>query len=66
MAKQAIVTLEGNELFRFIEKMRILVGMTDALKGPNTIEVMIQEDGLKFKADYGIWTPGVGEVRIEG
>ena len=63
---QPIVTLEGNELYRFVESMRILVGMRDALEGPDVVEVMIQEDGLKFKADYDSWTRPFGETRMEG
>ena len=27
------------------------------------VHVMIQEDGLKFKIDWGIWTPPVGKVQ---
>ena len=47
------------------ELMMIGEALLQSAKDGDTVYVMIQEDGLKFKQNYGIWTPPFGTV-IEG
>ena len=40
----------------------IAEGLAESARGGAVVHVMIQEDGLKFKMNYGTWTPPLGTV----
>ena len=54
--REIVVTLSEKEL-RMIAK-----GFESAADSRATVQVMIQNDGVKFKLDYGSWTPPMGKV----
>lgn len=54
--KYNVVTLSTSEL------RMIADGLKEAADLKATVQVMIQEDGLKFKMNYGTWTAPLGRV----
>lgn len=54
--KNNVVTLSTSEL------RMIADGLKEAADLKATVQVMIQEDGLKFKMNHGGWTPPMGRV----
>jgi hypothetical protein len=50
------VILEGKALVTFLEWMDSIVQWQS-----DVLRVAIDVDGVKFKADAGTWSPGIGE-----
>ena len=36
--------------------------LSESSSNNDTVHVMIQEDGLKFKLNYGTWSPPIGTI----
>ena len=56
MKKDIVVELTPSD------QRMIAHGLLESAHEDAVVHVMIQEDGLKFKMNYGIWTPPVGTV----
>lgn len=42
----------------------IIAALQTTVDNQDTVHVLIQEDGLKFKHNYGIWTPPIGDPEV--
>ena len=55
-----VVTLRGDDLATFLEWMASIIGPDGA--EPLEMRVGIDEEGVKFSVDHGIWSPGIGQL----
>ena len=53
--KMKVVILEGAEVVKFLDWVA-------SVEGRAVLRVGMDEEGVKLKADNGLWSPGIGQM----